>query len=286
MTLLLRSRSLYLALGIMLVCAVVAVLGLRAYSSSRYSAKTDGINVGVWGRGVSYVISFSKNTNQYHVLSYQNSDTITIPGGLQQYRVGALGKVATLERDPLLLKKAMSQMSGLLLDGVVYQNTAEIFYDDEEKKPPRVADLVRDFRSRIGDSSDLGLLDRIYLYQKVGSMRTSNTQIFTHTKPQDLLFFDRKFRDEKRLIQIIYQRSQNTAIFLSHLLENIGIRVADISREDRGEPVCTVVEDTQKHSETALYLTRYFGCDLRVADTGLYEVIFSLGTETEQAWSL
>ena len=99
---------------------------------------------------------------------------------------------------------------------------------------------------------------------------------------------DKSFRNEKKLIQIRYISSESTAVFLSKLLENTGIRVADISRNEESEKLqkCTVIESGDSFSQTSIFMSRYFGCDLKKGDTGLYEVQWRIDASIEEKWRL
>ncbi|MEI6327212.1 MAG: hypothetical protein WCO78_03790 [Candidatus Roizmanbacteria bacterium] len=281
-----RSRQIYLIAGLSLLFIIITVLVWRSYQNSLFVLDRNRILVGVWLGDESYVLSLPKESGQNHILWYPPSQEVTIPGGLKNYRLGALSKVAQLESDPRLYTKAMSQLSGIPLERTFYKNTQEVYYGDNQIHES-ISEITSQVRSSVWGLEGGSLWDKLFIYQKLGSLRSSNTELYIKLKPDKANLYDRIFRNEKQLVQMTYPGTPATAMFLSQLLEGIGIRVSDIGAYSN--PVakqCIVTEKTHTQSKTAAYITEYFGCAYKTGDTGLYEIQFALGSDTIEEWKL
>ncbi len=281
-----RSRQLYLLSGVFICVVVLVVLAWRSYHSSLFALDRNRILVGIWLGDQAYVLSLPKESGQYHVLWYPPSQEVTIPGGLKKYKLGALAKVAHLESDLRLYTKAMSQLSGIPLDRTLYKDTEEVYYDDPQTEKS-VSEVSSNIKSSLWTLKGASFWDKLFLYQKIGTMRSSNTELYIKLKPDKVNLFDRIFRNEKRLVQMTYPDTAGTAMFLSRLLEGIGIRVSDIGAYNGAvSKTCIVTEKTGSRTKTAAYITEYFGCQYQNGDTGLYEIQFTLGSDTIGEWRL
>jgi len=98
-------------------------------------------------------------------------------------------------------------------------------------------------------------------------------------------FYQRKFRDEQKSIQLLYQKKYQTALYLSKLIEGNGIRVSDISQKNMGEQ-CIVIESVNgRFSETASSLSKFFNCPLKKSKTEISDIIIYLGN-IERKWEV
>ncbi len=281
-----RPRQIYLISGLLLFLIVIFVLAWRSYQTSLFVLDRNRILVGVWLGEEAYVLSLPKDSGQNHILWYPPSQEVTIPGGLKNYKLGALAKVAQLESDPRLYTKAMSQLAGIPLEKTLYKSTQEVYYGDPETQGS-VSEISAKVRSSLWNLEGGSFWDKLFLYQKAGTLRSSNTELYIKLKPDKANLYDRLFRNEKRLVQMTYSGTPETAFFLSRLLEGIGIRVSDIGAYSG--PVikqCVVTEKVGGESKTAAYIAEYFGCTYKTGDTGLYEIQFALGSDTIEEWRL
>lgn len=281
-----RSRQIYLISGLFLFLLVVIVLAWRSYQTSLFVLDRNRILVGIWLGEEAYVLSLPKESGQNHLLWYPPSQEVTIPGGLKNYKLGALAKVAQLESDPRLYTKAMSQLAGIPLEKTLYKSTQEVYYGEPEAHGT-VSEIATQIRSSLWNLDGGSFWDKLFLYQKAGALRSSNTELYIKLKPDKANLYDRLFRNEKRLVQMTYSGLPETAFFLSRLLEGIGIRVSDIGPYT-GPAIkqCVVTEKVGTQSKTAAYITGYFGCRYQTGDTGLYEIQFALGSDTIEEWRL
>lgn len=301
-----RNRRRVLIFGIGILVLALGSLLYRDYAKSFFASSASRIHVGIWGGKHTYVLSLGKTTKQHYFFVFQNSHTIKVPGGLKKYKIGALGKLAHLEHDPHVFIKALSQASGLLIQKTLYEDTDTVYYDEEEGEKVNQDQILKDIRVDIVKPGNLSLFDRIFVLLTVQNARPSQTSIEYVTEnstPKVNALLDKTFRNEKKLVQIRFIQSEPTALFLSSMLENMGIRVADISQIDntlststseatdraqmkkRGDE-CEVVEPGPRFSNTSQFISQYFECALVHGDTGLYEIQWNLSTHVEEKWKL
>ncbi len=271
-----------------LIIIVLAFTFKEAYSKSLYVRKNSRVYVGIWLGKDAYVVSISQNIGQSHLLYYPPEQEVVIPGGLKTYKIGALGKLAQLTGDNKLFKKALSQISSLPIDESLYLDKNEVYYEGSKVEERSIGSIASEMRSALWSLKGTTLMNKVFLYQKLGNMRGSNTELYVKFKPDPVGMYDREFRSEKRLVQMIHSNTLNTAVFLSKLLEGVGIRVSDIGSQpptgDGGE--CQVIERDSEQSATSRYIVEYFGCTYRQGDTGLYEVQFILSKRLVDEWKL
>lgn len=281
-----RYRLPTLLFGLVLLVFMFAYFLYRAYTHSFYSTPFTRINISVWGNH-SYVISLGKTTKQQYIFLFPNSYEVQVPGGLQGYKIGALGKLSALENDPQLFAKAMGQGSGVFVHKYLHDTNNEIYDDDTWVDKISFSEIKHDIEASIFRTGNMSLLDRLYLYFAIYNAKPSQTTLVR--VKQDipaLLLYDKVFWNEKKLVQIVYAESERTAYFISKLLENTGIRVADISKNSKTASECVVIESSERFSQTSQFLSSYFGCVLRRGNTGLYEIQWILNRRVEDTWKL
>jgi hypothetical protein len=274
--------------AIVLILLIVLLTFKSAYDESLFVRKNSRAYVGIWLGKDTYVLSISQNIGQSHLLYFPPEQEVIIPGGLKGYKVGALGKVAHITGDAKLYKKALSQLSGLPIDEYLYLDTSEVFYEGSNMEDKNIGSISSEISGALWRLRGTSLLNKIFLYQKLGNMRGSNTEFYVKLKPDPVGMYDREFRSEKRLVQMVHSNTLDTAVFLAKLLEGVGIRVSDIGSQPQNESegVCQVIERGPGQSATARYITSYFGCEYKQGDTGLYEVQFILSKQLVAEWKL
>lgn len=285
----LYSMRIYLIIAAVTLILIIAFLTFKsAYDNSLFVRKNSRVYVGVWLGKDTYVLSISQNVGQSHLLYFPPEQEVVIPGGLKGYKVGALGKVAHITDDVKLYKKALSQLSGLPIDEYLYTDTSDVFYEGSDMADKNIGSIARELSGALWQLRGTSVLNKIFLYQKIGNMRGSNTELYIKLKPDPVGMYDREFRSEKRLVQMVHSNTPDTAVFLAKLLEGVGIRVSDIGSQQQNESrgVCQVIERAPVQSATAKYITDYFGCEYKLGDTGLYEVQFILSKPLVQEWKL
>ncbi len=282
-----KSRVYILFFGLLIVIAVGVILGYKSYRRSLFGDPSARINIALWGEH-SYVISLGKESRQHYILAFGNSYAVEVPGGLKNYHIGALGRLSSLEKDPKIYTKAMGQGSGVLIYRTIHAPTETVYYDDAWLDSLQTSTVKSEIlRRMITQPGDAGIFDRIYVIWALQSAKESQIKIVTLKENEPgLLLYDKTFRQEKKLVQIQYRSSQHTAYRLSRLLENTGIRIADISHADTTPTECVVYEPDKRPSHTAQFVSRYFGCLYESRDTGLYDTVWVLNSRVEKEWEL
>ncbi len=281
-----RNRKITLIFGLGVLSLILAYILFRGYTESLFNTSLSRINIGIWGKH-SYVVSLGKTTKQNYIFLFPNSYEVQVPGGLKGYKIGALGKLADLEKDPQLFAKAMGQGSGVFIHKYIHEPKSEIYDEDAWLDSIKLVDIKRDIEGTLLQQGDLSIFDRLYVYFAIRDARPSQTTLVrVKENMPELLLYDKVFRNEKKLVQMMYTDSERTAFFISQLLENSGIRVADIAKSTTLLPNCTIIDSGKTFSQTSKFLSSYFGCDLQKGDTGLYEIQWVLNRGVEERWKL
>ena len=277
---------LYVYSGIAVLVLILAVWSVQTYRKSFFMSPMQRVNIGIWGKR-SMIISYNLTAPRHTLIMFSNTYPVDIPGGLQGYTIGALGKLVALEKKPLIYKKALSAAGDVLVHKVQYQTTDDIYYDDYGNMSEDV-ELQAHIRKALFGPGELTLFERLFLWSRLSEITSVQTarHLVSSQKP-DITLYEKAFRNEKKLVQIRYAQGASSAFAFAGMLENIGIRVADSMRVDRDQSMaqtCTVMEADGEKSATAAFIVDYFGCAHVTGQTGLYEIIFTLGPVIEQEW--
>jgi hypothetical protein len=251
------------------------------------------------------LISFGLTDNVNYIVSFDHNDKVSVPGGYGRYRVGALGKLAQIEKDPGLIARTFSSMASTYVDYYVFPKDSEVYEDpkvEDQDEPVFVASkLSRQLFSR-GFASNAHVLDRIYLAYTLSKYRSQDF-VPLHGLAQKSegggtdfsekrflkkykgFFYHQSLRDEGKEVKIVYASSYGAAAALSRVIEGQGIRVVDLSQEDTADrESCQVVYSSFGTSKTAWYLGKRFGCQLIKGETEGADIILVLGTQLTEIW--
>ena len=97
--------------------------------------------------------------------------------------------------------------------------------------------------------------------------------------------YNRIYRKEKKTVQIQYENSYKTAVFISKIIEGDGIRIVDLSDTNFIKGTCEVIEDTETFSQTAKDMSRFFGCILKRGQPTSSDILMKLGS-VEKEWEI
>ncbi len=225
---------------------------------------------------------------------------VLVPGGYQYYRVGALGKLAMLEKDPRLIQKAFSASMSTFIDLYFYPSSSDIYYATQQSVSIRQPSWKEIFL----DDSNANLLDRLFIvlyfikqqgiqYTRVPTnylKKESSEAIFDRNeffKHYQGYFYKKTYRNEKLYVQILYTKSYSTALLMSDVLEGQGIQVVDISQTTNSPKHCIVTysRDDEKNTRTVQDLLRDFHCNLEKGATDISDIIITLGS-LEKEWNI
>jgi hypothetical protein len=264
------------------------VLNLK---SSIFLNKKERVNLVFYGPKT-VVYSLSLNNDLTYLIYYPVNLSLLVPGGYGFYRVGALGKLIFLEKEPNLFKRIFSASNSFFIDLYFYPKKDEIYFDEKNDKKiwPTLTDLFF-------NQSNANFIDRLltfyYLWLKKPSfyqtISISNQKKFDQNdffKKNIGTFYKKIYRQENLTIQILYNRNYQTAKLLAQILEGEGIRVVDLSQKklDSNKP-CAIITALKTVVQTVKDIRRFFSCDFRTGATSVSDIIINLG-KLEKDWEV
>jgi len=286
-------------LGIALCCIVFCIIILRTLLTSAFFTQDDRINILLYSSHPIY-FSFEKRGEVHYLTSFSADSRTAVPGGYGEYRLGALGKLITLEKNPLLLKNTFSRITGSMTDYFFYPSTNEIYYGGKDTSAlPGFSDIFL-------QSSNANFFDRVYIYSlfigkhltdfeeiQIKKIKTGDSILLSDSTfaEQYLGYFYRKsLRSENKTVQILYSESYLAAKNMSRIIDGEGIRVVDIDVKilPAGRKVerssCVVMENSEKgFSLTAKELASFFHCILTKGKGRVSDIVVELG-RAEKEW--
>lgn len=278
-------------LVVLLLLIVGAVFQLLRHSL--FFTAPERLNIVMYGEKTVFYSLGIRDRLDYAIPFYPDL-RITVPGGYGEYRIGGLGKLVSLEKNDTILKKTFSTTTATFVSYYFLPRDTKVYYGKtlEEVSVPSPFSY---FTYR----SNAGFFDRVYIFFHMIGKRPQNftnlTTIKSYVKAGDIIFsqddfnelykgyfYQKRYRDERKNIQILYSTEYRSASSIGQLLEGNGIRVSDIS-EGGKEGDCVVKEQAGTHSVTARDVATFFGCRLEQAQTGVYDILFVLGS-LEKSW--
>ncbi len=259
---------------------------VREIKTSVFLKNQDRINI-VFYSSKSRFISFSKNDLNY-LVGFSSKSQILVPGGYRYYKIGAIGKLINLEKKPDLYKKTFSGALMTFVDLYFYPKKVEIYYQEENELTfPKISDVF-------WHNSNANFLDRIFLSFKILTLNKNNFRLISLNdklieqegliKKLQGFFYKKSYRQSQETVQIIYFKSYSTAEFISKIISGEGIRVVDISFQNKEKiDKCQVI--SKQKTLTSLALASYFGCQFRFSETDISDIILKLGS-LEKEWSV
>jgi hypothetical protein len=287
----------------MMCVVVMGVILLRQLFESAFFIKDDRVNTLFYSAKPIY-FSLEKGGEVHYVTTFNAESRTAVPGGYGVYRMGALGKLIVLEKNPELLKRTFSRITGSMIDYYFYPQSEEIYYGSKEGI----------YMPTIGDifflKSNANIFDRVYIYiQFIGKHKADFEEIHIkkiQTGDSILLsditfarqflgfFYNKTLRKENKTVQLLYKDSYIAARSMSRIVDGEGIRVVDIDvnptplnrRATAGKQnnPCIVMENTQKgYSRTAEEIAQFFHCILIKGKGRVSDIVVELG-KIESEW--
>lgn len=289
-----------LRLGILMCIVVLTIIILRQLFESAFFIKEDRVNV-LFYSPQSIYYSLEKGGEVHYVTTFNADGRTAVPGGYGVYRMGALGKLIILEKNPELLKRTFSRITGSMIDYYFYPHTEEIYYGSKETiRKPALRDIFF-------HSSNANIFDRIYIYMqfigkhnsdfeeiRIKKIQTGDSVLLsdvTFARQYLGYFYHKTLRKENKTVQILYKDSYIAARSMSRVIDGEGMRVVDIDileikeskLKDQNDP-CIVKENTQKkYSQTAVKIAEFFHCILIKGKGRVSDIVIELG-EIEGEW--
>ncbi|HEX7543166.1 MAG TPA: hypothetical protein VF385_03735 [Patescibacteria group bacterium] len=283
--------------NVIIVFVIVCLLYylFKSVTGSVFLKGRDKVNVVFYGESTRFYSLDQKSVN--YLLSFSNLVKVIIPGGYDKYKVGAIGKLASLEKKPDIIKRTFSAMTSTLVDLYFYQKKTTIYYNNSSlKQTPSLAEIFL-------TNSNANLIDKLFLLYIFSTNNKENFQtidlgpfesegsnsIFDYNsfyKKFQGSFFQRTYRNYDINVQIVYTKSYKTAQLISQMIEGEGIRVVDLSNQDINSRGCLLITD-KNTSTTKTYqrLADFFKCRTQIGETTVSDIILVLG-DLENEWAI
>jgi len=293
-----KTKIKYRKLPFLLLALFLGYFFIKSINNSLFFNRRDRINFIIYGQQATfYSLGLEDKVN--YLISFPADVKIKIPGGYRYYRVGALGKLVSLEKKPEIFRKAFSLATSSFLDYYFYpSNNSRIYFNDKDS----AGGGNFSWQLFLSSPSNANFFDRLFLWIQMVSKKS---QHFVIIKPDTNLikgdrvfseedfaktylgyFYDKAYRIEKHNVQITYTKSYITAKAVSDLIEGNGIRVVDIAQKSENPGNCRVIEDKAGiFSRTAKNLAKFFDCNLEKGKTELSDIILILGKK-EGEWEV
>jgi len=288
-----------------LILVLIFILYLLAITlrSSLIFKKKDRLNLVFYDKSSRfYSIGFSDGVNYF--LSFPSDLKVLVPGGFGYYRLGGLGKLVALEKDPDIYRKTFSFLTVSFLDVYFYPKKPEVYFN--ESKSNMI--IKPNLKALLFDKSNVNIFDRLYLiflflqkkpaeFKKIQSLpiiKKSNDLFLDQRRFIDQIsgfFYQGKIRKERINVQLIYSNSYKNADLITKIIEGEGIWVTDISNDliikklSKKPSRCQIIESNNLNSLTAKYLNTFFNCFLTKGKTEPFDIIFKLGS-LENNWAM
>jgi len=296
-----KTKIYALYIFIWLVGIYSVFVSLRALRQSIVLDSLDRVNVVYYGKDVE-LISFGIKDDVNYIVSFSHNDNVSVPGGYGRYNVGALGKLAQIEKDQPLIGRTFSSMISAHVDYYVMPKKPDV-YDGEGTDDPMFE--PRQLISQLFSSSyatNAHFFDKLYLSYLLSKHRQKDfaplRSISEITVGKEANFSERRFlkkykgffyhqslREEGKQVKVLYD-SYSSAVTLSRVIEGQGIRIADLSESDDSRLVmgCRVTYADDGSSKTLHYLQRTFGCAREKAHVEGADMILTIGAGVAERW--
>lgn len=281
----------YIVILLFTFCFLILVY--KEITSSVFLKGRDKINVVFYGEKTRFYSLDRKNVN--YLMSFSNSLKVTVPGGYDRYIIGAIGKLASLEKKPDIFKRTFSAATSTFVDLYFYQKKTEVYYEDSNLRqmPTFLEILLTDSNANLIDKLFLSYIFSTSNKESFQSIDLSpfklegNNNIFDHNlfyKKFQGSFFQRTYRKYDINVQIVYTNSYKTAQLIGQMIEGEGIRVVDLSNQDKKILGCLLVTSKEiTISKTFERLKEFFKCKTKIGETTVSDIILELG-DLEKEW--
>lgn len=254
-------------------------------SSSVFIKRKDRVNIVFYSNNTSF-FSLSKKDLSYFI-QFPPETRVLVPGGYGNYKLGSLGKLVSLEKNPDLFRKTFSAATSTFVDLYFFPRKVEIYYQaDKRSYFPKISEILF-------SKSNSNLIDRLILISKLFDKNQSNYKIISiqpdffnredFVKDFQGSFYKKLYRDKQATVQILYEKSYSTALLLSQMIDGEGIRVVDLSIEEENPNKCLII--TKKIDFITQGLSNFFDCQIKLGETVISDIIIKLGS-LENQWAV
>ncbi len=283
------------------LCVYLLLISIRSFRASALMQKRDRINVVLYGASP-VLVSVGVTDGVHYVIPFSHEDSVTVSGGYGRYRVGALGKLAHLEKDPELISRTFASMISAYVDYSIAPKDTKIYSDVKDVQPEFDAYTVMKHVFSSTYTFDGNIFDKIYLVYTLAHYREQDFAVLKGTFKEDaqgeIIFSEKRFlkkyrgffyhqslRDEAEEVKLVY-RSYSSAVTLSRIIEGQGVRVVDLSEDEsiKSPESCVITSVQEAPSKTVHYLAHIFGCSTQVGKVEGADIQISLGSRLSEKW--
>lgn len=289
----------YVFLGLLSIYLLFVTV--RSLRQSALMQKRDRINIVMYGPEP-VLISVGLTDGVHYVIPFSHEDSVTVPGGYGRYRVGALGKLAHLEKDPELITRTFSSMISAYVDYSIAPKDTRIYSKTSDEQPAfdALTVLKQVFSSHY--SFDGNVFDKLYLVYTLAQYRAQDFAVLKGTFKEDaegdIIFSEKRFlkkyrgffyhqslRDEAEEIRLVYV-SYSSAVTLARIIEGQGVRVVDLTEDSHISPPqgCRVTTSKEELTKTVHYLANIFGCSTHMGKVEGADTEVVLGARLSDKW--
>lgn len=293
-------QTILLYIVVVVVLFYLIFIVVRSFYSSVLLDKRDRINIVFYGEEA-VLLSFGLVDDVHYIVSFSHADKVSVPGGYGRYVVGALGKLAVLEKDEELISRTFSSMSSAYVDYFVFPEESDVFEKPDTDSPAFIpSELTRRLFSR--DYVTHGnIIDKIYLAYLISKHREQDFVVLRSIAQEndegELEFSEKRFlkkykgffyhqslREEGEEVRIVYDTYPG-AVTLSRVIEGQGVRVVDLSKAEGDlQGRCIVTHSSDIQSKTVFYLSKRFNCSVKKGDTENADITLTMGTRLTEEW--
>lgn len=281
-----KTARIYIAIiGIFLIYILY-----KDITGSIFLKKKDRVNMVFYGqRTVFYSLGLDRDIS--YLFKVPTNLVLEIPGGYGFYRIGALGKLISLERKRDIYKKAFSSLSSSFVDLYFYPVTNTIYYEESGSKG-----ILPSFSTIFMNNSNANMVDKILLW--LFFIRNSPNQYKDITDLKALsdreaffkefqgFFYKKTYRNIGDRVQVLYTKSYKTAVLIGNILDGEGIQVVDLSETGTPPKTCRIIYGKERENDPVPKdMQRFFGCSLERGPTDVSDIIFVLGN-LEDEWEI
>ncbi len=263
----------------------------------------DRVNVAFYNQRP-FVLSFGLSDNVNYIMDVDNNIEILVPGGYERYKIGSLGKLSRLEKNPELMRTAFSSMLSTNVDFYYLPKSVEVYdrLDESAGHDFSKSAFISTIFSR-AHFSNTNFFDKLYLSYLLINHRKQDFIALSPGLSPDLhgkynfseaafakktkgFFFQKSFREEGAEVKLYYQ-SYSAATNLSRIIEGSGIRIVDLESTDKLEEKCLLVVDSEqgeRYRHTTNFFKKTYNCVIKEGRVQGAGIAVYLGKEVEQAW--
>ena len=269
--------------------SIFIYLFIKSVKSSIFLRNKEKVNVVFYGQS-SFFYSFDRGGDTNYIIKLSSDLKSLIPGGYGFYRLGSLGKLVSLEKDPELFQKTFSVATSSIVDFYFYPKDLAVYYDNKDKNGnfPSISNILF-------YKSNANWIDKFFLYFLFSDRNLNHYKTIDSSNYDDTLslgkniqgtLYKRIYRKVGDNIQIIYQENYRAAVLIGTIIDGEGIRVVDISQNDEKHNRCLLISNKKERLSEPIIkdLQSFFHCQSKVGDTESSDIIFKLGN-LEKDWS-